>query len=241
MAINHPFYDGPKNWETSVHWLETDDPVFQHMCIDHEYYMLADSINVLELMVMLFDPEISQTSRPPYSDKEVEEIFDRKYEDILRLITDGLISGQIEAVNFSPTNTYEESLNIWDINLIKQGAFLWIKEKDIINLIESASIDIPEKFKNIISNLPENPPSLTRPPKRRGRPTSHLKIHVQEAAIQLRKEQPTIPKKDLPYRRAITNVLAPQKANIGTCSNEEYFKEYGMAYRTVYNWISECI
>ena len=56
MAINHPLYDGPKNWETSVHWLQTEDPEFQHMCIDYEYYMLADSINVLELMVLLFDP-----------------------------------------------------------------------------------------------------------------------------------------------------------------------------------------
>jgi hypothetical protein len=128
--------------------------------IDYDFYQKVDCIKVSELMGMLLDPYCEQDKciwgeniKNEYIQIEKPEEWEYLYDNLWELISRGLMSGKLKALNYSPEKNTSQKVNFWTILLDPTCIKGWLDKSGIIKLIENTGIGVSNDFVELIKVL----------------------------------------------------------------------------------------
>jgi len=128
-----------------LRWTVEDDDTF--MRPRYDMYNLSDTITIGELMEILFDTWNWDNNQLYHSKKDE---FNDVYGQVLDLFEPAIRSEQLKVVKLIRPDWDEGWIPIWEVELSQKSAANWVKNKNLIELIESTGIKVAHEFKDLL-------------------------------------------------------------------------------------------
>jgi hypothetical protein len=225
--------------------IKLDDEWAEKPRPDYDYYNYFSYLNTHTLMAMLFDKHCGQNSTFHKSNKDT---FKVTYEKVEHFLEQAIKVNELEILNYQDLMiSWGGTIPFCCVELSIKDISKWLSKKNIIKQIESVGIKVEKEFKELIKNSDSSEESLPSKKElgvggtKKGMKAPPIREAVQEEARRLKKDHPTICKKDIPYRATITELIAPKKTHLGNkdISGEDYFSHYDCKYSTILKWVND--